>query len=397
MSYRDSKRPRYAEPRSRERGGITDTLSALISSNPDVLRAVQMLASALGGSGREDRDYRDRGRGSKRPREARRSVGKVTAFNDKGFGFISCGDVEPEVFVHQSETLRALHPGETVEFELIADGPGRWKAIDVVATDSSKYRPATRPSQYTGRVIDWKEQGFGFIASPGFDRDVFVHAHNLVGITSLRSNDEVEFAVEVDENNRYNALDVRLYQKRHSTRDVPDVRDSRDMPPPAAVDGEVLGGVISTYKPTQGFGFVKCNSLGADAFVHIKSVIEPKGVESLAEGENVEFRVQVNSKGQYDAVNVVLLDRRERQTYVGVVTMYNIGKGKGKGKGGSGYGFIKCDDFGREVFMHHSELKGGGIPECGDEVQFEVELDDTHRYNAKNINIIGKGSGRISE
>jgi len=213
----------------------------------------------------------------------------------------------------------------------------------------------------------------------------------------LRSNDEVEFAVEVDENNRYNALDVRLYQKRHSTRDVPDVRDSRDMPPPAAVDGEVLGGVISTYKPTQGFGFVKCNSLGADAFVHIKSVIEPKGVESLAEGENVEFRVQVNSKGQYDAVNVVLLDRRERQTYVGVVTMYNIGKGKGKGKGGSGYGFIKCDDFGREVFMHHSELKGGGIPECGDEVQFEVELDDTHRYNAKNINIIGKGSGRISE
>jgi len=65
-----------------------------------------------------------------------RLKGKVIWFNNaKGYGFIAC-EGRPDVFVHYSqieaEGYKALHEGDTVEFE-ISEGPkGRPQASKVL-------------------------------------------------------------------------------------------------------------------------------------------------------------------------------------------------------------------------------------------------------------------------
>ncbi len=61
--------------------------------------------------------------------------GTVKWFNNaKGFGFISRGEQEPDVFVHfrsiQGDGYRTLSEGQEVAFRLV-EGPKGWQAEDV--------------------------------------------------------------------------------------------------------------------------------------------------------------------------------------------------------------------------------------------------------------------------
>lgn len=50
----------------------------------------------------------------------------------------------------------------------------------------------------------------------------------------------------------------------------------------------------------------------------------------------------------------------------------------------NGYGFIKCDDFKRDVFFHFKSVAKGVVPELlqeGETVQFDVE-ENERGYNA---------------
>ncbi|MCX7619960.1 MAG: cold-shock protein [Acidimicrobiales bacterium] len=63
------------------------------------------------------------------------ATGTVKFFNaEKGWGFISLDDGQPDVFVHysyiQSEGFRTLEEGQVVEFELV-EGPKGPYAQDV--------------------------------------------------------------------------------------------------------------------------------------------------------------------------------------------------------------------------------------------------------------------------
>jgi len=64
-----------------------------------------------------------------------RVTGTVKWFNNaKGFGFITRGDSEDDVFVHfrsiQGDGFRSLNEGENVEFTLV-EGPKGLQAEDV--------------------------------------------------------------------------------------------------------------------------------------------------------------------------------------------------------------------------------------------------------------------------
>ena len=63
--------------------------------------------------------------------------GTVKWFSDqKGYGFITAeGSEDSDVFVHfsaiEAQGFRTLHPGETVEFELLKDTPRGTEATHV--------------------------------------------------------------------------------------------------------------------------------------------------------------------------------------------------------------------------------------------------------------------------
>ena len=49
-------------------------------------------------------------------------------------------------------------------------------------------------------------------------------------------------------------------------------------------------GTVKWFNPTKGFGFIQPDSGGKDVFVHI-SAVQRAGLESLEEGQRIEFQV----------------------------------------------------------------------------------------------------------
>merc|ERR1711934_601442 len=68
----------------------------------------------------------------------------------KGFGFITPESGGPDVFVHQTEIhspgFRSLADGEEVEFKLVSQDDGRYRASDVTGPEGNYVRGAAPPS-----------------------------------------------------------------------------------------------------------------------------------------------------------------------------------------------------------------------------------------------------------
>lgn len=65
---------------------------------------------------------------------------------------------------------------------------------------------------------------------------------------------------------------------------------------------ERLKGVCKWFNPAKGFGFIVPNFGGPDVFVHI-SAVEQSGLNTLNEGDNVEFEI-AQDRGKTKAVNI---------------------------------------------------------------------------------------------
>jgi CspA family cold shock protein len=65
-----------------------------------------------------------------------------------------------------------------------------------------------------------------------------------------------------------------------------------------------VSGKVKWFDETKGFGFVASNDGGKDVFVHI-SVLRPAGIQSLAEGQDVQMRVVDTPKGR-EAISIAL-------------------------------------------------------------------------------------------
>lgn len=61
-------------------------------------------------------------------------------------------------------------------------------------------------------------------------------------------------------------------------------------------------GTVKWFNPTKGFGFIVPDEGGADVFVHI-SAVEKAGLNSLNEGQKLEFELQDN-RGKKAAANL---------------------------------------------------------------------------------------------
>jgi CspA family cold shock protein len=61
-------------------------------------------------------------------------------------------------------------------------------------------------------------------------------------------------------------------------------------------------GTVKWFNPQKGYGFIQPTSGGGDVFVHI-SAVERAGLNSLNEGQTVEFEV-VENRGKSSAENL---------------------------------------------------------------------------------------------
>jgi CspA family cold shock protein len=66
-------------------------------------------------------------------------------------------------------------------------------------------------------------------------------------------------------------------------------------------------GTVKWFNPTKGFGFIEPEDGSKDAFVHI-SAVEQAGLNSLREGQKVEYELVAGQDGRASAENLVALD-----------------------------------------------------------------------------------------
>ena len=66
-------------------------------------------------------------------------------------------------------------------------------------------------------------------------------------------------------------------------------------------------GTVKWFNPIKGYGFIQPEDGSKDAFVHI-SAVERAGLESLREGQKVEYEIVPGRNGKSSAENLVVLD-----------------------------------------------------------------------------------------
>ncbi|MGI9418558.1 MAG: cold-shock protein [Geminicoccaceae bacterium] len=65
-------------------------------------------------------------------------------------------------------------------------------------------------------------------------------------------------------------------------------------------------GTVKWFNPVKGYGFIEPESGGADAFVHVSSV-ERAGLDSLQEGQKVEYELVRGNNGKTAAENLKIV------------------------------------------------------------------------------------------
>ena len=65
-------------------------------------------------------------------------------------------------------------------------------------------------------------------------------------------------------------------------------------------------GKIKWFNPAKGYGFIENGTGGKDVFLHV-SALEKAGIDTLQEGEEIEFEIGEN-KGKENAINIKKVD-----------------------------------------------------------------------------------------
>jgi len=66
-------------------------------------------------------------------------------------------------------------------------------------------------------------------------------------------------------------------------------------------------GTVKWFNTAKGYGFIEPSDGGNDAFVHI-SAVERAGLQSLREGDKVEYELQPGQNGKHSAENLSILN-----------------------------------------------------------------------------------------
>jgi CspA family cold shock protein len=142
------------------------------------------------------------------------------------------------------------------------------------------------------------QKGFGFIQREDGGEDVFVHisAVERAGMEGLAEGQGLEFTL-VDRGGKISASDLVVVGDM-----IPVAK--KEEAPQRSLTGERATGTVKFFNAMKGFGFITRDDGQPDAFVHI-SAVERSGMRELAEGDRLEFDIEVDRRGKYSAVNLM--------------------------------------------------------------------------------------------
>jgi len=167
---------------------------------------------------------------------------------------------------------------------------------------------------------------------------------------------------------------------------------------------EVLGeffGIIKSYNPEKGFGFIACDALkerhNGDVYLHQRHVCEFQvGAEVKFQAYLHQGRLQGRDlqdatgqappqQGQFKPVVQAASGGEELGNFVGTIRTYNIEKG---------FGFIESADlkaqgYEMDAFLHKDFIGGFNV---GDMVSFSAYLKDS-KLRARDLQAAGGGMG----
>jgi CspA family cold shock protein len=66
-------------------------------------------------------------------------------------------------------------------------------------------------------------------------------------------------------------------------------------------------GTVKFFNQDKGYGFITPESGGGDAFVHI-SAVQAAGLDSLREGDRVNYELETGRNGKESATNLSMAD-----------------------------------------------------------------------------------------
>ena len=66
-------------------------------------------------------------------------------------------------------------------------------------------------------------------------------------------------------------------------------------------------GTVKWFNPIKGYGFIQPEDGSKDAFVHI-SAVQSAGLESLREGQKVEYEIVPGRNGKSSAENLSIIE-----------------------------------------------------------------------------------------
>lgn len=66
-------------------------------------------------------------------------------------------------------------------------------------------------------------------------------------------------------------------------------------------------GEVKWFNVTKGFGFIRPDEGARDVFVHV-TALQRSGIETLKEGQRLEFELTQNREGKTQAINLHLIE-----------------------------------------------------------------------------------------
>ncbi|CAF0746317.1 unnamed protein product [Rotaria sordida] len=169
---------------------------------------------------------------------------------------------------------------------------------------SKKPRITNEQTRELGSVKRWTpERGFGFIRRTNSGQDLFCHVRSLKdGVQSLEPGQIVEYGIQQTDKGE-EARDVIIVKDDGFKNQQQDTTSTTNL-------GERQTGTVKKWLTGRGYGFVQRDTGGSDIFVHVRNL--SNGIQSLEEGQLVEFNIAKNEKGEM-AQNVTILNETKNE------------------------------------------------------------------------------------